>query len=95
MASRREVATRRLALAPAGVRRGDTDESRTLLCAWLEGAPDEFEVVEETVGSGNFGRVLTVLTPGELPDYGNGNHLDGDHDQHRTGDWNMPSGATG
>lgn len=61
-------ATRRLALAPERVRRSEADDSSMLLCEWFDEAPSEVEVIEEALGLGAYGRVLTVLVIPDLPD---------------------------
>ena len=83
----RGSATHRLALAPDRVRCGDSDDSTMLLCEWFDGAPSQVEVAEDAVGLGEFGRVLTVLMAGELPDPDEDSGYDGDRDDGRTGDW--------
>lgn len=79
----RRSATHRLAAAPDRVRRGDRDDSTMLLCEWFEGAPRRAEVIEEAIGLGKFGRVLTVLLAPELPD----RDEDGDEDDDSPRDW--------
>jgi len=79
----RGSATRRLATAPDRVQRGDQDDGCMLLCEWFEGAP-AVEVVEEAVGLGVYGRVLTVLVVPALPDPDEEPDPD---DDGSTGDW--------
>jgi hypothetical protein len=43
-------------------------EEGGLLCDWFPSAPRDVEVVEESIGLGRYGRVLTVLRPCDLPD---------------------------
>ena len=43
-------------------------EEGGLLCNWFPDAPRDVDVVEESIGLGRYGRVLTVLRPGDLPD---------------------------
>jgi Zn-dependent peptidase ImmA (M78 family) len=80
-------ATRRLGLAPDRVRRGECDDHSGLLCEWFSDAPDSAEVVEEAVGLGAFGRVLTVLSAGELPDADEEFAEDEQRDDGRSHDW--------
>lgn len=58
----------RLARDRAAVEEGAVIDDERLLCEWFPGAPREAEVVEESMGLGRYGRVLTVLRPGALPD---------------------------
>jgi len=64
----RGSATQRLALAPDRVVRSDTEDSSMPFSEWLEDAPAAVEVIEEAVGLGTFGRVLTLLRAEQLPD---------------------------
>lgn len=48
--------------------RADHATSAELLCEWFEGAPDHLEVEEESIGLGEYGRVLTLLWAPNLPD---------------------------
>lgn len=59
---------RRLGQDRAAVEEGATIDDEGLLCEWFPGAPSKVEVVEESIGLGRYGRVLTVLRPGGLPD---------------------------
>jgi hypothetical protein len=52
----------------AAVQESVVIEGECLLCEWFPGAPSKVEVVEESMGLGRYGRVLTVLRPGALPD---------------------------
>lgn len=38
------------------------------MCEWFVDAPRSTQVVEEAIGLGSYGRVLTVLRPEGLPD---------------------------
>jgi Zn-dependent peptidase ImmA (M78 family) len=65
--SPRGSATHRLASAPDRIERGESDDDCMLLCEWFDEAPAT-EVVEEALGLGAFGRVLTILAVRDLPD---------------------------
>jgi Zn-dependent peptidase ImmA (M78 family) len=58
----------RLARDPGSVSRGDRADSGLLVPEWFEGAPPSYEVEEESVGLGSYGRVLTALRIPYLPD---------------------------
>jgi hypothetical protein len=58
----------RLGADRAAVEQNETIEEGGLLCGWFPDAPRDVEVVEESIGLGRYGRVLTVLRPGDLPD---------------------------
>jgi Zn-dependent peptidase ImmA (M78 family) len=79
--------TRRLSLAPDRVRGGEKDSDSMLLCEWLSAAPSTVKVIEEAIGLGVFGRVLTVLTAQDLPDAEDDDHGEQDPDDGRTHDW--------
>ena len=79
--------TRRLSLAPDRVRKGETDSASMLLCEWFSGAPDAIGAIEEALGLGAFGRVLTVLTAQDLADPQFESEDGPDSDDGRTGDW--------
>jgi hypothetical protein len=64
----RGSATRRLAGAPDRIQRLENDESTMLACEWFQEAPPALEVIEEALGLGEYGRVLTLLRIPELPD---------------------------
>jgi len=82
--SPRRSATNRLAKDPSRVERGERDDDSMLLCEWIEDAPPAIEVVEEALGLGAFGRVLTILTIAELPDPEEESESD---DDGSSGDW--------
>lgn len=79
--------TRRLCHAADRVRRGEEDSDSMLLCEWLSGAPPSVQVIEEAIGLGIFGRVLTVLTAQDLPDPEDDDQGEQDPDDGRTHDW--------
>ena len=56
-----------------------------LLCEWFEGAPPTVEVIEEAIGLGSYGRVLTVLIIPDLPDADESDERD--PEDHEGGDW--------
>lgn len=58
----------RLGRDRSAVEEGAVIDDECRLCEWFPGAPPNVEVVEESMGLGRYGRVLTVLRPGELPD---------------------------
>lgn len=60
--------TDRLASNATGVAQCDRDDDMTPLNRWFDDAPAELEVIEEAVGLGAYGRVLTTLTFENLPD---------------------------
>lgn len=64
----RGSATLRLVGDPQAVLLGTEDSEAGLLCEWFEGAPRALELLEEAVGLGRFGRVLTVLTCPDFPE---------------------------
>ena len=64
----RGCATARLASDVTRVTRGDRDDDTTPLSRWFDDAPAELEVIEEAIGLGPYGRVLTTLTFEHLPD---------------------------
>lgn len=47
---------------------GKRDASDLQLCEWFEDAPPQYEVEEESLGLGTYGRVLTLLRVPYLPD---------------------------
>jgi hypothetical protein len=61
-------ATSRLARDTNSIGRGEDLENEGWLCEWFDRAPDSVEVVEEALGLGAYGRVLTIVTPGQMPD---------------------------
>jgi len=69
-------ATKRLSRDAGAVRRSQELQAEGLMCEWFIGAPQGTQVVEEAVGLGAYGRVLTVLRPEALPDH--------DEEQERT-----------
>jgi hypothetical protein len=79
--------TRRLSLAPDRVRQGQADSDSMLLCEWFQGAPPSVHVIEEAIGLGLFGRVLTVLIPQDLTDPESDDEGEQDPDDGRTHDW--------
>lgn len=83
----RGSATRRLCTAPERVRQGAIDTDSMLLCEWLPGAPASVSVIEEAVGLGTFGRVLTVLTLRDLGDLEADEEDEREPDDGRTHDW--------
>lgn len=64
----RRSATFRLVQDPGAVSAGLEDGREGLLCEWFENAPQVLDVVEEAVGLGRYGRVLTVLSCPNLDD---------------------------
>lgn len=60
--------TRRLAADAARRRAGAADGSELLACEWCDGAPPTAVAVEESVGLGEYERVLTVVRFPDLPD---------------------------
>lgn len=60
--------TRRLAGDAARRRSGADDASELLACEWCEGAPPTAMAIEESVGLGEYDRVLTVVRFPDLPD---------------------------
>lgn len=63
-----QSATHRLARDLEAVSASKEDGTEGLLCEWYPGAPPFVTVDEEAIGLGAYGRVLTVLAPGPLPD---------------------------
>ena len=61
-------ATKRLSRDASAVRRSEEAQAEGLMCEWFVDAPRDTQVTEEAVGLGSYGRVLTVLRPGGLPD---------------------------
>lgn len=62
----RGSATVRLGAKPDRIQAGEQDSETGLLASWFEGAP-AVEAVEEALGLGSYGRVLTVLGCPDLP----------------------------
>lgn len=62
----RGSATVRLGTRPDRIQAGVQDSEIGLLTSWFEGAPP-VETVEEVLGLGSYGRVLTILVCPELP----------------------------
>lgn len=60
--------TRRLTESPTRLAAGADDGSELLACEWFDGAPPGLPAIEEALGLGSYGRVLTVLTFPQLPD---------------------------
>jgi Zn-dependent peptidase ImmA (M78 family) len=79
--------TRRLAAAQDRIRRGEVDTDSMLLCEWFEGAEGDIETVEEAVGLGNYGRVMTVLTAVDLGEPEADDGSEENLDDGRTHDW--------
>lgn len=79
--------TRRLSLAQDRVRRGEEDGESMLLCEWLHNAPRDVEVLEEAIGLGSYGRVLTILIPKDLRDPEYEDDDESAPDDGRTHDW--------
>lgn len=65
----RGTAAYRLARSPAKVRSVAEDSDTASLDFWFPGCEPGGELVEESVGLGRYGRVLTVLSTMELPDF--------------------------
>jgi len=63
------TAAYRLAKSPTSVRDVVEDSEAASLELWFPSCEPEGEVVEESVGLGRYGRVLTVLSTLELPDF--------------------------
>ena len=63
------TAAHRLAKTPASVRDVVEDSEAASLEVWFPSCEPEGELVEESVGLGRWGRVLTVLSTLELPDF--------------------------
>jgi Zn-dependent peptidase ImmA (M78 family) len=80
-------ATHSLAGSPEQVLAGNSVDGEGLLIEWFDGAP-AVAVVEEAVGLGAYGRVLTVLTAADLPSADNA-HLRRERDvqRDRERDW--------
>lgn len=78
-------ATHSLARAPERVLRGETADAEGLLVEWFDGAP-AIRVIEEVVGLGEYGRVLTVLTCETIPSPDR-QQLDHERETTRKGDW--------
>ncbi len=83
----RGSSTRRLSDTPDRVTRGEKDGDSMLLCEWFQGAPTSVQVVEEAVGLGRYGRVLTVLMPQELSELESDEDADQEQDEGATHDW--------
>ena len=64
----RRTAAFRLANSPEMVRDVAEDADAAGLYTWFPECDGEGELVEESVGLGRYGRVLTVLSAPELPD---------------------------
>jgi len=58
----------RLGQDRAAVQENAVIEEEGRLCGWFPDAPADADVVEESIGLGHYGRVLTVLRPVDLPD---------------------------
>lgn len=61
-------ATSRLLSNVSRVAQGDRDDDMMPLNRWFDDAPANLEVVEDAIGLGSYGRVLTTLTFEHLPD---------------------------
>ena len=79
--------TSRLSSAATRVLQGDLDGDSMLLCEWFPGAPEAVDVIEEAVGLGTFGRVLTVLMPQDLSEIESDDDDQAEPDDGRTHDW--------
>ena len=65
----RGTAAYRLAGSPERVRGGADDSDTAALELWFPACTTGGELVEESMGLGRYGRVLTVLSAEELPDF--------------------------
>ena len=65
----RGTAAYRLARSPAKIRRVAEDSDTASLDFWFPRCEPGGELVEESVGLGRYGRVLTILSTAELPDF--------------------------
>ena len=65
----RGSAAYRLARAPEKIREVAADSDAAPLGFWFPGCEAAGELTEESVGLGRYGRVLTVLSAAELPDF--------------------------
>lgn len=63
------TAAHRLATSPTKVRRVAEDSDTASLDLWFAGCEPGCELVEESVGLGRYGRVLTILSADDLPDF--------------------------
>ena len=63
----RGTATHRLARSPKKVMEVAADSDAASLKVWFPGCERDIELVEESVGLGRYGRILTVLSAPELP----------------------------
>ncbi len=79
--------TRRLSDSPDRVKQGERDSDSMLLCEWLQAAPAALHVIEEAVGLGQFGRVLTLLIPQGLSDLESDEDASQKQDDGTTHDW--------
>ena len=61
-------ATRRLSKDTHGVQRLNRVTDTSPLSIWFDEAPGDLEVVEEAMGLGEYGRVMTVMTFEDVPD---------------------------
>ena len=62
------TAAYRLATSPKNIMKRAEDSDAAELCAWFPACEPGGELVEESVGLGRYGRVLTILWTEELPD---------------------------
>lgn len=81
-----DAATHSLASSPDRVVAGEEGSATGLLSEWFDGAPAT-EVLEEALGLGPYGRVLTVLTCPALPSGEEVAAEEHERGEGKTGDW--------
>lgn len=61
------TATARLAKSQTGVADGEEEDGRAHLSQWFEKPGQDFEVLEDALGLGSYGKILTILHATEVP----------------------------